>query len=314
MKTIKTITAALLLTAGMAAQAQQVMTVRTADSNDKFQLTSRLVLDLTKDKPVVRTSSQTIAYASGQSLLMYLMPTANETYQIIDGAASFYNPEDRYYKQITYTRNYPNLGWQILYLPLRLEYNEWNQDFDVARLNDIHQYDTNTDGRIDVTELEVVLLRDGFIEPNTPYVIRPRRTGTITITQNGGTLYASEQAEKTVSNWNTDFTVHGTYNAIAREQLPDNVFYDMGTNTLSMMGGEGKIDAFRWYVTVSGRNNAQPDIREIRIREFSTEEDAIRGISADDNSNDAIYDISGRKVNRPVKGIYIRGGKKIAVK
>ena len=314
MKTIKTIFAALFLSAGLAAQAQQVMTVRTDNSNDKFQLGSRLVLDLTGNKPVVRSGNQVKSYAAGQSLLMYLMPTEDDTYQIVDGATAFYNPEDRYYKQITYTRSYTDLGWQILYLPLRLEFDQWNQDFDIAQLNDIHQYDTDKDGRIDLTELEVVLLRDGYTEPNTPYVIRPRKTGTFTITQNGGTLYASEQVEKTVSNWNTDFTIHGTYNAIPSEQLPTGVFSGIGNNTLSINEGEGQIDAFRWYVTVSGRNGTSSGIREIRIREFSTEEDAIQGISADEDAGDNIYDISGRKVSRPVKGIYIRGGKKIAVK
>ena len=33
-----------------------------------------------------------------------------------------------------------------------------------------------------------------------------------------------------------------------------------------------------------------------------------------DNTHDAIYDLSGRKVSRPAKGIYIQNGKKIAVK
>ena len=314
MKTIKTIITALFLAAGQTMQAQQVMTVKTANSNDKFQLTSRLVLDLRGNKPVVRTNTQAKSYASGESLLMYLMPTADETYQIIDGATSFYNPEDLVYKQITYTRDYPNLGWQILYLPLRLEFSEWNQNFDIARLNDIHQYDTNMDGRIDMTELEVVLLRDGYTEPNTPYVIRPRQTGTLTITQDNATLYASEQMERTVSNMNTDFTIHGTYDAIHSDELPSNVFYNVEANTLGMNNGDGQIDAFRWYVTVSGRNGSQPSIREIRIREFNTEEDAIKGISADGNDSDAIYDISGRRVSHPVKGIYIRNGKKIAVK
>ena len=164
---------------------------------------------------------------------------------------------------------------------------------------------------IDLTELEVVLLRDGYTEPNTPYVIRPRKTGTFTITQNGGTLYASEQVEKTVSNWNTDFTIHGTYNAIPSEHLPAGVFSGIGNNTLSINEGEGQIDAFRWYVTVSGRNGTTSGIREIRIREFSTEEDAIQGISADEDAGDNIYDISGRKVSRPVKGIYIQDGKKV---
>ena len=37
-------------------------------------------------------------------------------------------------------------------------------------------------------------------------------------------------------------------------------------------------------------------------------------VKIDFDADDNIYDISGRKVSRPVKGIYIRGGKKIAVK
>jgi hypothetical protein len=45
---------------------------------------------------------------------------------------------------------------------------------------------------------------------------------------------------------------------------------------------------------------------------------AIRQVKAenlpDNKQLEAIYDLSGRKVSRPVKGIYIQNGKKIAVK
>ena len=315
MKTIKTIIATLLLIAGTVAQAQQVMTIKTARSNDKFQLTSRLVLDLTKSKPVVRTNSQSIAYASSESMLMYLMPTADETYQIIDGVASFYNPEDRFYKQISYTRDFQNFDWQLLYLPLRLQFEEWNDEFEIARINDVHQYDTNLDGRIDETELEVVLLRDGYTEPNTPYVIRARRTGTKTIVQNGATLYASEQIEKTVSSWNTDFTIRGTYSTIAADEMPSGSYYAMESNSLGMASSDGQLNAFRWYVTVTDRESGEPAIKKIRIREFSTDPDAIADINIDENGTSDIFDISGRKVNGQLpRGIYIKNGKKIAVK
>lgn len=314
MKTIKTIIAALLLVAGTAAQAQQVMTVKTADSNDKFQLTSRLVLDLTGQRPTVRTNSQSMAYAAGKSLLMYLMPTSEDTYQLIDGALAFYNPEDRFYKQITYTRDFQNLDWQLLYLPLRLNFDEWNNDFDIARINDVHQYDSNADGRIDVTELEVVLMRNGYTEPNTPYVIRARRPGTKTIVQNGATLYASEQTEKTVSSWDTDFSIRGTYTRLSASEVPAGTFYSVDDNSLGMGTADGQIGAFRWYITVTDRKTGQTTIQKIRICDYSNDPDAISPTLSSSEEEGIIYDISGRRVSRPAKGIYIQNGRKIAVK
>ena len=316
MKTIKTIIAALLLVAGTAAQAQQVMVVKTDNGKDDFQLTSRLVLDLTGQKPVVRTNSQSMAYDAGKSLLMYLMSTSEESCQLIDDAASFYNPEDRFCKQITYTRDFQSLDWQLLYLPLRLKFDEWNNDFDIARINDVHQYDSNADGRIDVTELEVVLMRNGYTEPNTPYVIRARRTGIKTIVQNDATLYASEQIEKTVSSWDTDFTFHGTYTRLNASDVPAGTLYSVDSNSLGMSTADSQIGAFRWYITVTDRKTGQPatTIQKIRICDYSNDPDAISPTLSSSEEEGVIYDISGRRVSRPAKGIYIQNGRKIAVK
>ena len=316
MKTIQTIITALLLTAGTAVQAQQVMTVRTDNSNDKFQLTSRLVLDLTKNKPVVRTNSQVMDYAAGTGMLLYLMPTADDTYQITDGTPSFYNPEDMFYKAITYTRDYQNTDWQILYLPLRLEYSQWSQDFDIARLNDIHQYDMDNDGKVDETYLEVVMVTGGYTEPNTPYVIRAHKAGTQTITQNGATLYASEQTEASVSNWNTCFTIRGNYNAKNAGELAENTFYAVEDNSLQMgSGATGTVDAFRWFITVTDRNGKPSTIRKIRIFESQDAIDGIEILGPTTTEGEAdVYDLSGRKVQNPGKGIFIRNGKKVAIK
>jgi len=257
-----------------------------------------------------------LSYAAGTSMLVYLMPTADDTYQITDGTPSFYNPEDMFYKTITYTRNYQNTDWQILYLPLRLEYSQWSKDFDIARLNDIHQFDTNNDGEVDETYLEVVMVTDGYTEPNTPYVIRAHKTGTQTITQQGATLYASEQTEATVSNWDTNFTIRGNYNTIAAGELADNTFYAVENNSLEMGSTGGSLDAFRWYITVTDRNGKQSTIKKIHIFES---EDAIDGIANDelkvkDEESGDIYDLSGRKVQNPSKGIFIKNGKKVAIK
>jgi hypothetical protein len=70
MKTIKIIITALLLTVGMAAQAQEVLTVKTDKSSDAFRLSSRFVLDLTKEKPVVRTNEKSVIYPSDSQIII----------------------------------------------------------------------------------------------------------------------------------------------------------------------------------------------------------------------------------------------------
>lgn len=42
------------------------------------------------------------------------------------------------------------------------------------------------------------------------------------------------------------------------------------------------------------------------------DEDAIQDVKAIENRTDDLYDISGRKISHPAKGIYIRNGKKFA--
>ena len=57
-KTIKAIMAVVLLAVCVAAQADKKVTVKANDgSTGKFHLSSRIVIDLTKDKPVVRNNN-----------------------------------------------------------------------------------------------------------------------------------------------------------------------------------------------------------------------------------------------------------------
>jgi hypothetical protein len=72
MKTIKTITSALFLMISMTIQAQEVMTVKTENSFDGFQLTSRFVLDLTKESPVVRTNEKSIVLTAYSKVIIQL--------------------------------------------------------------------------------------------------------------------------------------------------------------------------------------------------------------------------------------------------
>lgn len=312
MNTIKTLITTLTFVVGITAQAQHTVTVKTDKGNETFPLNHRVVLDLSREKPEVRSGQENVFYENDTWMQIFITP-ADNTYELTDGMASVNVPEDVRYTKITYTRDFIDTNWQILYLPLSISYEEWSQDFDVAKLNDIHQFDRNNDGEIDETALEVIMLKGGSTEPNTPYVIRAHEAGTKTITQTDATLYATTKIEHTLSNWDTYFTVKGTYRAIDAGSLDSNMLYNIKENILQPGHDNDRLDAMRWYVMVTDRNGGKTKVNKIRIYEQG---EGCTGIEMVEEStgNGPIYDLSGRRVNRPTKGIYIKDGKKLILK
>ena len=74
------------------------------------------------------------------------------------------------------------------------------------------------------------------------------------------------------------------------------------------------IPAFRAYLTMP----ADSEVKEIKVSfggQVPTGIDDVKAILEDANSNNTgIYDLSGRRVNNPTKGIYIINGKKVIIK
>ena len=73
MKTIKAIMAVLLLAIGTAAQAERKVIVKANDGNTgQFQLNSRIVIDLTKDRPVVRNNTSRTVYQQDADFVLLI--------------------------------------------------------------------------------------------------------------------------------------------------------------------------------------------------------------------------------------------------
>ena len=62
-----------------------------------------------------------------------------------------------------------------------MSYDDWKDDFEIAYINSIRQYDNNSDGAIDVTIMDVIKIENGSLLPNTPYLIKAKSTGEKTI-------------------------------------------------------------------------------------------------------------------------------------
>lgn len=149
------------------------------------------------------------------------------------------------------------------------------------------------------------------IEPGVPYLIKPTVAGT-TYTFNGKEV--SADAPKTEGNTDvtfqgiyspTDITNNGTVKAAGVTEDGKVLFVNAGSKT----------KAFRCFFTISDNASITPAMLKVSIKGVET---AINSIVMD-NSNatdNAIYNLQGQRVNGNslTKGIYIKNGKKFAVK
>ena len=220
-------------------------------------------------------------------------------------------------EEITYTRTFANTNWQALYVPFTMEYSEWADDFDVARINDIHQFDDDDDGTIDRTELEVIRVTSGSIEAHTPYLIRAKEAGEKTFTLADRTLYKAEEKSYTVSSWNTLFTFTGTYSGVTGSDMVNNAYYALGDGALRQAASSDNVlSPYRWYVAITDRNGAQKGVNEVKVKVWG-EETGVAPLSVSpEGEKTAVYDLSGRRIAKEnaTKGLYIMNGKKVMVR
>ena len=226
---------------------------------------------------------------------------------------------------VSYTRNFTNTKWQALYLPFSLKYEDWKDDFEVARINAVRQYDTDDDGEIVETVLEFVKMKNGNIKPNTPYLIKAKEKGEKTLFVENTTVYKAEKKSVECSTTTEKFIFTGLYEKMSLLQKASGKYYVMDKGNLSKITTLSDIGPYRWTMTREDRNSAygiknNNMSKEISIRVIGEE---TTGVSELRMTNDElpvyespVYDINGRKVNENnlKPGIYVKNGKKFIVK
>lgn len=225
-------------------------------------------------------------------------------------------PSNHDMESITYTRTFSNTHWQGLYVPFTMEYSEWAAEFEIARINDIHQYDDDDNGTIDRTELEVIKVTSGSIEANTPYLIRAKKDwGEMVFTLANRTLYMAEEKSYTVSSWNTLFTFTGTYSGVTGNDMVSNAYYALGYGALRRAASRSiALSPYRWYVAITDRNGAQEGVNEVKLKVWGEDETGLTPLSVSlEEERTAVYDLSGRRITKEnaTKGLYIVNGKKV---
>lgn len=203
---------------------------------------------------------------------------------------------------ITLNRTLVANKWNTLCVPFAISEEEIKANFGEGTLVEkFEAVNGNTVNFADATS----------IEAGVPYLIKPTVAGT-TYTFNGKEV--SADAPKTEGNADvtfqgiyspTDITNNGTVKAAGVTEDGKVLFVNPGSKT----------KAFRCFFTISDNASITPAMLKVSIKGVET---AINSIVMD-NSNatdNAIYNLQGQRVNGNslAKGIYIKNGKKFAVK
>ena len=239
--------------------------------------------------------------------------------ELSDDTESFVQSKVTECASLTYTRTFTNTNWQALYVPFEIPVTEeLLADFEVAELNDIRQYDRDDDGVKDETVVEAFKVKSGAtLAANYPYLIRAKEVGEKTITVEDATLYATEEISIDCSSIREKFTFTGTYSRLSSEQLPQGEgYYALSGGVWQPVAEGASLGAFRFYLKVdsrSGVNAMQGNAIRMRIIGEDGEEDDATGIDTPefkDQKSELIFDLQGRRVENPTKGVYIVNGVK----
>ena len=231
--------------------------------------------------------------------------TDKRTVVIYDDVAEYTNTDETLYDELTYVRNFDNTDWQTWYVPFEVAYETLATEFEVAYLNNVHQYDKDNNGVVDITELEAIKVKDGILRANYPYIVRAITPGEKEVVVEDAILYPTEENTYDCSSMMHRYYFAGIYGTMTGDMLNEYGVYTLQDNMLSVPDSNGSsLGAFRWFMYIEDRGTVtRPQQIVLRVADNLTDVEDVVG----DNSDAPVeyYDLSGRRVEHPTSGIYI---------
>ena len=228
-------------------------------------------------------------------------------------------------EEITYTRTLSKTNtWNALYVPFEIPMTaEFCQNYDVAYFNDIHSYDNNQDGVIDGMDMEVLKVQEGTVlNANHPYLIRAKNAGALNmnIRVEDAILYKAKETTLSCSSVYMRFDVTGIYTTQTAGELKGefDVYAISGGGWKQALNASQQLKPFRLYLKLTSIDGSPVKVSQSALSRINIRlqgEDSETGIdelkSENANVKTAVYDLSGRRVQKAQKGLYIVNGKKV---
>jgi hypothetical protein len=254
---------------------------------------------------------------------------------VLNDGEIFENEENMIVEEITYTRTLSKTNtWNALYVPFEIPMTaEFCQNYDVAYFNDVHCYDNyvgekengvlGQDGDIDGMDMEVLKVKVGTVlNANYPYLIRAKNTDALNmnIKVEDATLYSAKETTISCSSVFMKFDVTGIYTTQTAGELKGeyDVYAISGGGWKQALTANQQLKPFRLYLKLTSIDGSPVKATEEAMSRINIRvqgEDTETGIDElkDENGNvkTEIFDLSGRRVQKAQKGIFIQNGKKV---
>ena len=247
--------------------------------------------------------------------------TAAAPVDIKDNAA-YDSPVDFTAPTLNYTRNFGGTNWTTWYVPFELTLTpELCQKYAFSRINNVHQYDDNNDGKADRTIVESFNQTEGVtLKANYPYLVRALTDAdkAMTITLNDVELAKAESKHIECMSVDYTYTFTGIYNEMGEggntANSPLSLFdYTVGNKWLNFHS----LPAQRHYLVITPRDGSAPTSAPARVLLQVIGDETATGIVniySHDKRSSETYDLSGRRVSSNQRGLLIKNGKKVLVK
>lgn len=238
--------------------------------------------------------------------------------------ATVYNSKAEFtVKELTYNRTFKHDGWQAVYVPFELKCDQIPADYEVATINNFHEFEQK-DGSFN-TVLEVKPVKNSITIPAlTPCLIRlkqaPETAEAKTLQFTNVSFAAAADKKIDCASVTRYCQFLGTLNAKTGFDTTSDFVINEGE--LWKAGSDTELNPQRWYLNASNREgsllNPSVQLSRIAIHVIGGDETTdIDGIYVKTDTEDVsssrqgIYDLQGRKLSvEPTSGIYIKDGKK----
>ena len=247
--------------------------------------------------------------------------TAVKPVDIKDNAA-YDSPVDFSAPTLNYTRNFGGTNWTTWYVPFELTLTpELCQKYAFSRINNVHQYDDNNDGKADRTIVESFNQTEGVtLKANYPYLVRALTDAdkAMTITLTEAELAKAESKHIECMSVDYTYTFTGIYNEMgdsgSEANSPLSLFdYSAGNKWLNFHS----LPAQRHHLVITPRDGSAQTMAPARVILQVIGDETVTGIVniySHDKRSSETYDLSGRRVGSNQRGLLIKNGKKVLIK
>lgn len=200
--------------------------------------------------------------------------------------------------------------WSTICLPFAMSEEQVKAAFgNDVELKNFSSWSSETNTDDEIVSINVGFTSVNAIEANHPYVIKVS-TAISEFTVDGVDI-DPDDAEVVVGKGKTKGTFYGNY--VAGTAVPEEHLFISG-NKFYYSTGSTTIKAFRGYFELRDVLESYYDEAPSRVVFDFGDVTGIQKISAQGQNDGIYYDLSGRRVEKPSKGVFIVNGKKVIIK